>query len=129
MMLEPSKTLGLHSFTDDFHSVGETIESSPAAAGSIASDAPGTLSIRLPSEGLSIEEVEKQLIILALDRTGGNQTKAAQYLKMTRDTLRYRMKKFGLSESGWQDDAGDDKEGELGVPRRTERPTTTWRTL
>ncbi|BET59593.1 sigma-54 dependent transcriptional regulator [Geobacter sp. 60473] len=129
MMLEPSRTLRLGSFTDDFQCGGGATESSPVPAGSIASDAPGTLSIRLPSDGLSIEEVEKQLIILALERTGGNQTKAAQYLKMTRDTLRYRMKKFGLSESGWQDDAGDDKEGELGVPRRTGRPTTTWRTL
>lgn len=52
--------------------------------------------IRLPSNGLDIEEVEKELIRQALDSTKGNQTKAAKLLNLTRDTLRYRMQKFGF---------------------------------
>jgi len=53
---------------------------------------------QLPPEGISFEEVEKQLITLALENAGGNQSKAAKSLKMSRDTLRYRMKKYGISE-------------------------------
>ncbi len=52
--------------------------------------------ITLPPDGVSIEEIEKELIRQALERFAGNQTRAARCLKMTRDTLRYRMKKFGI---------------------------------
>jgi DNA-binding NtrC family response regulator len=51
---------------------------------------------RLPPGGLDIENVEKELIRQALDSTKGNQTKAARLLNLTRDTLRYRMQKFGF---------------------------------
>jgi DNA-binding NtrC family response regulator len=51
---------------------------------------------RLPPEGISIDEVEKQLIIQALERTSWNQTRAAEALGIGRDALRYRMKKFNL---------------------------------
>lgn len=46
--------------------------------------------------GLSLEENERQLLVRALERTGGNQTQAARLLRITRDTLRYKMKKFNL---------------------------------
>lgn len=49
-----------------------------------------------PDEGLSLQETEKQLLIRALEKTGGNQTQAARLLRITRDTLRYKMKKFNL---------------------------------
>jgi len=51
---------------------------------------------RLPPAGVVLEEVEQELIRQALERTGGNQTRAAESLGLTRDALRYRMKKFGL---------------------------------
>lgn len=54
--------------------------------------------VRLPNEGLSLEEVEMSLVRQALERSGGNQTKAAELLDISRDQLRYRMKK--LEESG-----------------------------
>ena len=60
--------------------------------------------ITIPSSGISLEELERQLIRMGLEISGGNQTKAAKYLKMSRDTLRYRMKKFGLSESSQKDE-------------------------
>jgi len=49
-----------------------------------------------PATGLSLEEVEKDLIRKALIKAEGNQTKAAELLGLSRDTLRYRMQKFGL---------------------------------
>ena len=52
--------------------------------------------VKLPAGGLDIEKVEKELIRQALDTTRGNQTKAAKLLNLTRDTLRYRMQKFGF---------------------------------
>jgi transcriptional regulator with PAS, ATPase and Fis domain len=47
-------------------------------------------------EWMSLPAQERRLLIQALGRAGGNQTHAAQLLHITRDTLRYRMKKFHL---------------------------------
>ncbi len=60
-------------------------ESRPSAA-----DEPGTF----PT--LNLEEMEMVLITKALEETGSNQSSAARLLGITRDTLRYRMKKHGL---------------------------------
>ncbi len=46
--------------------------------------------------GVSLEEAEKNLVKKALEKAGGNQTRAAVLLGVTRDTLRYKMKKFNL---------------------------------
>jgi DNA-binding NtrC family response regulator len=54
------------------------------------------LDIKIPPGGVDIEGVEKELIRQALDTTRGNQTKASKLLNLTRDTLRYRMQKFGF---------------------------------
>jgi DNA-binding NtrC family response regulator len=54
---------------------------------------------RLPAEGVNLEEVERQLLIQALERSGGNQTQAAQLLGINRDQVRYRIEKFGLARS------------------------------
>jgi two-component system NtrC family response regulator len=50
----------------------------------------------LPDEGISLEELEKSLIIKALEKHKGNQTRAAEYLGITRPTLIYRMEKYGI---------------------------------
>ncbi len=52
--------------------------------------------IILPEEGLSLEEVEKNLIVQALERTDQNQTNAAKLLGITRHTLIYRMEKYNI---------------------------------
>ena len=49
---------------------------------------------RLPADGVSLDEVEMSLVRQALERSGGNQTKAAELLDISRDQLRYRMKKL-----------------------------------
>ena len=51
---------------------------------------------RLPAEGVNLEDVERQLLTQALERSGGNQTQAAQLLGINRDQVRYRLEKFGL---------------------------------
>jgi len=50
--------------------------------------------ICLPADGVSLEAVEMSLVRQALERSGGNQTKAAEFLHISRDQLRYRMKKL-----------------------------------
>jgi DNA-binding NtrC family response regulator len=51
---------------------------------------------RLPAEGVNLEDVEKQLLVQALERSRGNQTHAGQLLGINRDQVRYRIEKFGL---------------------------------
>ncbi len=54
------------------------------------------LILNIPEQGISLEELEKKLIIKALDKHKGNQTRAAEFLGITRPTLIYRMEKFSL---------------------------------
>jgi DNA-binding NtrC family response regulator len=48
-------------------------------------------------DGLDLEGTERALIERALSEARGNQTRAAQLLGISRDTLRYRLKKFGIA--------------------------------
>jgi DNA-binding NtrC family response regulator len=52
----------------------------------------------VPVGEMTLEQMEKHAIGEALDRTGQNQVRAAKILGISRDTLRYRMKKFGFAE-------------------------------
>jgi PAS domain S-box-containing protein len=52
--------------------------------------------VQIPADGLSLEDNERHLLVQALEKTDGNQTQAARLLRITRDTLRYKMKKFNL---------------------------------
>jgi len=47
-------------------------------------------------DGMSLADQERRLLVQALAKTAGNQTQAARILRITRDTLRYKMKKFNL---------------------------------
>jgi transcriptional regulator with PAS, ATPase and Fis domain len=51
---------------------------------------------QLPAEGVDLEQVERDLLVQALDRAGGNQTRAGQLLGINRDQVRYRIDKFDL---------------------------------
>ena len=53
---------------------------------------------RLPPDGVDFEQLEKDLVVQALERAGGNQTRAAALLGMNRDQIRYRIEKFGLGK-------------------------------
>jgi len=52
--------------------------------------------IALPSGGLSLYDVERELIRQALEQARGNKTMASKLLRITRDTLRYKVKKYKL---------------------------------
>ncbi len=95
MMLERSSSLTSQHFSSEIIDAGK-LESGVDGAKEGVEDCFAMGQIRLPKDGISLDEVEKQLIQLALKRWDGNQTKAAECLRMSRDTLRYRMKKYDL---------------------------------
>jgi len=57
---------------------------------------PAREAFLLPAHGLVFEDLERDLVRQALERTRGNQTRAAKLLGMTRDQIRYRIRKFAL---------------------------------
>ncbi|MEO8052049.1 MAG: sigma 54-interacting transcriptional regulator, partial [Acidobacteriota bacterium] len=59
-------------------------------------DRKNLLQLKLPPEGISLEAVERELILTALRKFDWNQSRAAQYLDLSRKTLIYRIRKFGL---------------------------------
>ena len=54
----------------------------------------------IPEEGTSLEEVERAMVELAMRQANGNQTHAARLLDISRDALRYKLKKFELVSAG-----------------------------
>jgi DNA-binding NtrC family response regulator len=70
--------------------------SSPAATGPavLASDAGVT--VRLPPGGVSFDEIERAVLRAALVQAGQNVSQAARLLRLSRDTLRYRLRRHGL---------------------------------
>jgi transcriptional regulator with PAS, ATPase and Fis domain len=50
----------------------------------------------VPPEGIALEDVERKLILSALERSSRNKTKAARLLGLSRDTLRYRLEKYRI---------------------------------
>ncbi|HXP45634.1 MAG TPA: sigma-54 dependent transcriptional regulator [Terriglobales bacterium] len=70
---------------------------SPSAGPSTAlSNGRSLPRLSIPDGGTSLEEVERALVEMALRQANGNQTHAAKLLDISRDALRYKMKKFGL---------------------------------
>ena len=55
--------------------------------------------MELPHEGVNLDTLERELVVQALRRTAGNQTKAAALLGLNRDQIRYRIDKFGLDKA------------------------------
>jgi DNA-binding NtrC family response regulator len=60
----------------------------------------GEPNFKLPPHGINFEEVERSLILQAMDRTDYNITKAAKLLGLTFRTLQYRLEKFGIKRDG-----------------------------
>jgi DNA-binding NtrC family response regulator len=55
--------------------------------------------VELPAGGIDLEQLERSLVVQALERTGWNQTKAAALLGVNRDQIRYRIEKFHLEKT------------------------------
>lgn len=64
-----------------------------------ASVRPG-LQLEIPDEGINLDAIERELLLRALEKAGGNQTQAARYLDISRKTFIYRMEKHGLRAEG-----------------------------
>ena len=58
----------------------------------------GNVRIEMPTDAISLDEVERELIRYAITLRNGNQSQAARYLGITRSALIYRMQKFGFDE-------------------------------
>ena len=52
--------------------------------------------VNLPPEGYSLEQLEREVVVAALERNNWNQTAAARFLRIPRHTLIYRMEKYGI---------------------------------
>lgn len=85
------------------------MQSSPSALGSgaVAVSSSGEPNFKLPPQGINFEEVEKSLILQAMERTDYNITKSAKLLGLTFRTLQYRLEKFGIKRDG---EGGDSEE-------------------
>ena len=70
------------------------------SGGTGPADIEGSDQFRLPAEGVNFEDVERSLIIQAMERTDNNITKSAKLLGLTFRTLQYRLEKFGLKKDG-----------------------------
>jgi DNA-binding NtrC family response regulator len=90
VLLAEHAVLGPEDF-DSLRGPGLGVAPPPAAA---------TGGVQLPPDGLRLDDLERDLIVLALERTHGNQTRAAALLGLHRDQIRYRMEKYGLKFPG-----------------------------
>jgi len=59
---------------------------------------------KLPPEGVNFEDVERSLIMQAMERTDNNITKSAKLLGLTFRTLQYRLEKFGIKREGEEEE-------------------------
>ncbi len=58
-----------------------------------------TEGVELPPNGIDLDQLERSLVVQALDRSGWNQTRAATLLGLNRDQIRYRIEKFKLERT------------------------------
>ncbi len=62
----------------------------------LVNGASGSSIINLPDAGYSLEQLEREVVVMALERSGWNQTAAARFLRIPRHTLIYRIEKYGI---------------------------------
>jgi two-component system NtrC family response regulator len=75
-----------------------------------------TLNLDLPQQGVSLEAIEKELLVRALQKFNWNQTHAARYLDISRKALIYRMEKHGIKRPRGVE-ADDKEDPDLVEPR------------
>ncbi|MQL53926.1 response regulator [Desulfofundulus thermobenzoicus] len=77
---------------------GRTVHHTDEAAGRAACDSPCFREGPLPTLRQAIQQVERQLIAEALRRTGGNKSRTARILDISRRALQYKMEAYGLEK-------------------------------
>jgi DNA-binding NtrC family response regulator len=78
--------------------------------------APAPKAYSLPESGVVFDDLERELVRQALERTRGNRSRAARLLGMNRDQIRYRIEKFGFEK------VGASPSSEIGVPEEPHAP-------
>ncbi len=97
MILEDSDLITATWLPRDLIRDQEVVASSSVVHLSKAGEATAP-SFQLPDGGIDLEKVELTLVRQAMERSGGNQTRASELLGISRDQLRYRLKKIGESK-------------------------------
>lgn len=85
VVLEGDKMIHPHHLPKEFYAAQTSAVASSGGNGFL-----------LPDGGISLDEVEKNLILQALERTRNNKAQAAKLLSISYDALRYQVKKFRL---------------------------------
>ena len=118
---EASRALGGYAFPGNVRELEHTLERALILAGPDPIDTEHLTFARpdavathswipaIPEEGLSLEALERELIVQALERARGNKSLAARLLGLTRRTLYSRMEKHGLRKPGEGGEAGEDE--------------------
>ncbi len=101
MLVESEEYIDIADLGDEI--AGALIEQNDSNGGP-PSTIPGDLPVRevpvrfdLPAEGMSLETLEREIILSALKHSGGNISKASRLLRIQRGKLRYRIERLGLS--------------------------------
>ncbi len=76
--------------------------------GGAAPSAGAAQRIRMPPEGLNLREVERELVIAALERAGWVQKDAAGLLGISRRKLNYMIQRMGITHAGWRRNRGEE---------------------
>src|SRR5579872_459507 len=77
---------------------GRTVfeRTAPVDSGQVLANGRMLPRLYIPEGGTSLEEVERAMVEIAMRQSSGNQTQAARLLDISRDALRYKLKKFGF---------------------------------
>ncbi len=78
---------------------GDVLEPSDFSAMHRSERPRASSALELPAEGVDLAELERSFVVQALERTGGNQSRAARLLGINRDQIRYRIEKYGLRDT------------------------------
>ncbi len=73
--------------------------------------APARGAYELPAQGVTLDDMEREFVRQALERTKGNRSRAARLLGMNRDQIRYRIEKFGFEKVGQRVETESDGDG------------------
>lgn len=88
-----AKLLSMIFFDSDVIDLSDLVLTTPSSGNNAVDDSCWTV----PTVGIDLVDLERRLILSALDRSENNKSKAARLLGLTRHTLRYRMEKHGFS--------------------------------
>ncbi|MCC6409388.1 MAG: sigma-54-dependent Fis family transcriptional regulator [Planctomycetes bacterium] len=96
VLLSEDAWLGVDDLPSEIGSRSRNVETIPAGPAATSSTPTGASPFTLPPNGVVFEDLERDLLRQALERSRGNRTRAARLLGMNRDRVRYRIQKFGL---------------------------------